>query len=42
MPDSSVLHPQLRADKIDIEKVEQTLEDFDILTPPAQTPAGSM
>jgi anti-sigma factor RsiW len=43
MPDAgSVLHPQLRADKIDIEKVEQTLEDFDILTPPAQTPAGSM
>jgi hypothetical protein len=34
--------PQLHTDKVDIEKVEQTLEDFDILTPPAQTPAGSM
>jgi hypothetical protein len=36
------VQPQLRADKVDIEKVEQTLEDFDILTPPAQAPAGSM
>ena len=35
-------HPQLRADKVDIEQVEQTLEDFDILTPSAQAPAGSM
>lgn len=25
--------PQLHADKVDIEQVEQTLEDFDILTP---------
>jgi hypothetical protein len=31
----------LRAEKVDIEQVEQTLEDFDILTP-AQAPAGSM
>lgn len=36
------VQPQLHADKVDIEKVEQTLEDFDILTPPAQAPAGSM
>jgi hypothetical protein len=35
-------HPQLHADKVDIEKVEKTLEDFDILTPPAQTKTGSM
>jgi hypothetical protein len=35
-------HAQLHADKVDIEKVEQTLEDFDILTPPAQAPSGSM
>ncbi len=42
MPDATDAHPQLRADKVDIEKVEQTLEDFDILTPPVQTPAGSM
>jgi len=34
--------PQLHADKVDIEKVEKTLEDFDILTPPAQTHSGSM
>lgn len=33
---------QLRAEKVDIEQVEQTLEDFDILTPAAQSPAGSM
>jgi anti-sigma factor RsiW len=43
MPDATdAAQPQLRADKVDIEKVEQTLEDFDILTPPVQTPAGSM
>lgn len=36
------VQPQLHADKVDIEKVEQTLEDFDILTPPAQAPSGSM
>lgn len=42
MPDATDAHPQLRADKVDIEKVEQTLEDFDILTPPVQAPAGSM
>jgi hypothetical protein len=34
--------PQLHADKVDIEQVEQALEDFDILTPSAQAPAGSM
>lgn len=34
--------PQLRADKVDIEQVEQALEDFDILTPPAQAAPGSM
>lgn len=43
MPDAgSAPHPQLRAEKIDIEKVEQTLEDLDILTPAAQAPVGSM
>ena len=43
MPDATnAKQPQLRADKVDIEKLEQTLEDFDILTPPVQTPAGSM
>jgi hypothetical protein len=36
------VQPQLRADKVDIEQVEQALEDFDILTPPAQAPSGSM
>src|SRR5580698_6123387 len=43
MPDATdAAKPQLRADKVDIEQVEQALEDLDILTPPAQTPAGSM
>jgi len=43
MPDAlDVVHPQIHTDKVDIEKVEQTLEDFDILTPAAQAPAGSM
>jgi len=42
-PDApNAIHPQLRADKVDIEQVEQTLEDFDILTPAAQPPASSM
>jgi hypothetical protein len=36
------VQPQLHADKVDIEQVEQALEDFDILTPPAQAPSGSM
>jgi anti-sigma factor RsiW len=43
MPNAaSPVHPQLRAEKVDIEQVEQTLEDFDILTPAAQVPPGSM
>jgi anti-sigma factor RsiW len=43
MPDAAhSTKPQLRADKVDIEKVEQELEDFDILTPPAQASTGSM
>lgn len=43
MPDATTHpQPQLRAEKVDIEKVEQTLEDFDILTPPPQTQTGSM
>lgn len=43
MPDAPhVEQRQLHADKVDIEKVEQTLEDFDILTPAVQTPSGSM
>jgi|HubBroStandDraft_2_1064218.scaffolds.fasta_scaffold648466_1 hypothetical protein len=43
MPEAThAVQPQLRADKVDIEQVEQALEDFDILTPPAQAPAGSM
>jgi hypothetical protein len=42
MPDAGdTSKSQLRADKVDIEQVEQTLEDFDILTP-AQAPVGSM
>lgn len=43
MPDAKLpaVH-HARAEKVDIEQVEQTLEDFDILTPPAQAPAGSM
>lgn len=40
-PDATV-QPQLRAEKVDIEQVEQTLEDFDILTPVVQAPVGSM
>ncbi len=47
MPDAPHVAPhaaphQPRADKVDIEQVEQTLEDFDILTPPAQAQSGSM
>lgn len=42
MPEANAVHPQLRADKVDIEQVEQALEDFDILTPSAQAPSGSM
>jgi len=43
MPDATTAaQPQLRAEKVDIEQVEQTLEDFDILTPAVQTPVGSM
>jgi anti-sigma factor RsiW len=43
MPDAAtVAQPQLHAEKVDIEQVEQTLEDFDILTPAVQTPTGSM
>src|ERR1700722_15815065 len=43
MPDAlDVVHPQIHTDKVDIEKVEQTLEDFDILTPPVQSHPGSM
>jgi hypothetical protein len=41
-PDATDAAKSLRADKVDIEQVEQTLEDFDILTPAAQAPAGSM
>jgi anti-sigma factor RsiW len=42
-PDAThAVQPQLHADKVDIEQVEQALEDFDILTPPAQAPTGSM
>jgi anti-sigma-K factor RskA len=43
MPDAkdAVTH-QVRAEKVDIEQVEQTLEDFDILTPAVQSPTGSM
>lgn len=44
MPDATDAQQQhpLRADKVDIEQVEQTLEDFDILTPAVQAPSGSM
>jgi anti-sigma factor RsiW len=43
MPDAThTVQHQLHAEKVDIEQVEQTLEDFDILTPAAQSPAGSM
>ena len=42
-PDATTTaQPQLHADKVDIEQVEQTLEDFDILTPAVQSPSGSM
>ena len=41
MPDVATQH-QVRAEKVDIEQVEQTLEDFDILTPVAQASPGSM
>lgn len=41
-PDAKIVQHQLRADKVDIEQVEQTLEDFDILTPATQTTTGSM
>ena len=33
---------KLHAEKVDIEQVEKTLEDFDLLTPASQAPAGSM
>jgi anti-sigma-K factor RskA len=39
---TNATQPQLRADKVDIEQVEQALEDFDILTPAVQAPTGSM
>lgn len=43
MPDAhTTVQPQLRADKVDIEQVEQALEDMDILAPAAQAPTGSM
>lgn len=43
MPDATdAVQHQVRAEKVDIEQVEQTLEDFDILTPAVQAPAGSM
>lgn len=43
MPDvGHTANPQLHADKVDIEQVEHTLEELDILTPSAQTPVGSM
>lgn len=41
-PDAKIVQHQLRADKVDVEQVEQTLEDFDILTPVTQASAGSM
>ena len=41
-PNAKIVQHQLRADKVDIEQVEQTLEDFDILTPATQTSTGSM
>jgi hypothetical protein len=38
MPEAThAVQPQLHADKVDIEQVEQALEDFDILTPRAGT-----
>jgi hypothetical protein len=38
MPEAThTVQPQLHADKVDIEQVEQALEDFDILTPRAGT-----
>lgn len=42
MPDALDAPHQVRAEKVDIEQVEQTLEDFDILTPAVQAPSGSM
>jgi anti-sigma factor RsiW len=44
MPEASQhnVQPQLRAEKVDIEQVEQALQDIDILTPAAQAPVGSM
>jgi anti-sigma factor RsiW len=42
MPDAAVAPHQVRAEKVDIEQVEQTLEDFDILTPAVQASTGSM
>ena len=43
VPDAKdAVQHQLRAEKVDIEQVEQTLEDFDILTPAVQSPSGSM
>jgi hypothetical protein len=48
-PDAPVAFPQQAqqhqvhaTDHVDIEQVEQTLEDLDILTPAAQSPTGSM
>jgi anti-sigma factor RsiW len=43
MPDANnIVQPQLRSEKVDIEQVEQTLEDFDILTPSVQASTGKM
>jgi anti-sigma factor RsiW len=38
MPDLTTPHQQVRTEKVDIEQVEQTLDDLDILIPP--TPAS--
>lgn len=41
-PLSHSVRTDVRTEKVDIEQVEQTLEDLDILTPPAQSQSGSM
>lgn len=40
MPDLNSASNQMRPEKVDIEQVEKTLEDLDILTPVSQSPAS--
>jgi len=42
MPQAGDTTKQIRAERVDIEQVERTLEDLEMLTPVSQAPPGSM